>query len=260
MNFLDGNLNVYSEPDTGENVQGASTVEGTTTSAEGYLNTQTSDGSGTESRPATKETTTTGTWRDQLPKDVRDSEGLTGFKSVGDLAKAYLAKGAEGKADSDFLGKASGADEEWDKFTGKMTEEADPSGGISNSIIKVAKEVGIKPSQAKAIMEELSGYENEIRQQSGASCEKAMRRIWGDSYDVNKVDALSGYEKIIGSDGAFAGAVKSSGLVNNPIVVEMCRRIGGLLKEPQSGFIGASPETRQSTEEDLYGTNLFKRK
>lgn len=258
MNFLNGNLTVYSEPDTGENVQGASAVDSTTTSTEGYLNTQTVEGSNAVSEPEAKETTT-GTWRDQLPKDMRDSEGLIGFKTIGELAKAYLAKGKDEEATTDFLDKTVDS-AEWDKFTDRMTEEADPSGGISNSIIKVAKEVGIKPAQAKAIMEGLSGYENEMRQQSSASCENAMRQIWGNSYDVNKADALSGYDKIIAGDEAFAGAVKSSGLVNSPIVVEMCRRIGSLLKEPQTGFIGTSAEPKQSEAEDLYGTNLFKRK
>lgn len=189
-----------------------------------------------------------GEWRAQLPKDLRDNENLKSFKTIGELANAYLGKNTEdkkGETSNSFI-QFEEQSKEWEDFKDKLA--VDPTGIVSAELVEVAKKNGVSASQLKEVMKGLNEANeksiDKLRSQASAMCENTLKQVWGDKYDGNVEDMKRGFKKIVGEDKEFFMSLSNAGLNNSPIVCELLRRVGTFFNapKPQTGRVEHTAE------------------
>ncbi len=185
---------------------GAATAAGTQAPPAG----QTSGG-------AQQATTTTGTWRDSLPEEMRANATLSKYSDVTNLAKAYLSA-------QEMIGKKgiikpadNATPEEWQAFYESMgvpkadQYKLDPTKfqGVSfpQESIEWAQQAGakhgIRPDQMSALMQEFGQFEiardnasaEEISKLTSEQIE-SLKTEWGEGYDSNLKKSLVAFNHI----------------------------------------------------------------
>jgi hypothetical protein len=193
-------------------------------------------------------------WLAQLPADLKDNETFTGYKTIGDLAKAHLdtsakVKDLEGiKSKFDSLPKAPADPKEY---------QFDKVEGVDESILEGARpeflKAGLTNDQAKAMValesalmakrvEAFAAQSENDRQ----AAETALKAEWGAKYP-ERVENISRFMKAIGKDIKVDGKpvdvdayLVTKGLGNDPFFIRMVDAIAQKLPEDTSPS-GRSP-------------------
>jgi hypothetical protein len=223
---------------------GEGTGEGTGTGA------GTGAGTGQGNEPAA--------WLAQLPADLKANEAFTGFKTLGDLAKAHLdLKGKAAEADGKLKGaifkpgeKATPEEKAaYAKAMGipdKPTEYDFPKGeGVEHDpkMIEwagtVFHQAGLSKEQGALISKAWDGFIQGIAQgqQQAAEAAKtqateALKKEWGADFDKNIEFTKRGWKKF--SDADFDKFAEETGIGNHPALIKFIFKIGQAMGEDWS--------------------------
>lgn len=187
-------------------------------------------------------------WRAGLPKDLQGNEKFSGFKTVGDFAKAFLereeeigkrvlipgdgASEEEKRAYKTALGIPASADGY--KFEGVLPEAMKPQ-EFDAWLRNLAYENDMTPAEAQVIRDVLANqYRERVKQEADArkeqerKSEETLREEYGQDYDKNvrlahRVAALGGED--------FMTHLDETGLGNDPRLVRAFVKFGNLVAE-----------------------------
>lgn len=216
------------------------TVEATTTTPAdtGIL-------SGGEPAPAAAPaaTSTTPSWREALPEDLRANPSLAQFNDMADLAKSYIHTKSQVGKKGTVLPNEKDTPEVWDNFyktlgrpdLDKYEIQAKKEAGIAEDDVKAFKEAahkaGLLPKQAQMILDwntELSVQKNQLvqaatkqRQEQGVV---ELKKEWGAGWDKNVSAARMAVREIGGE--SFQKFLTETGLANDPTMIKAMANFG----------------------------------
>lgn len=206
----------------------------------------------TESAPTApttgNSTSTTPSWIDSLPEDIKGHASLKNFSDVGSLAKSYVhAQQLMGKKGV-IVPTEKSSDEEWQSFykelgvpeVDKYSLEAPKDKAVNEELLNKFKaeaaKNGLLPKQAQKMFDFLIGTEEEQMKSASESkaqfAEKsigALKQEWGEAFD-KKVDYARRAVNEFGGD-ELKQALKNAGLDNHPALVKAFAKAGAFIKE-----------------------------
>jgi hypothetical protein len=199
-------------------------------------------------------------WLAQLPADLKDNEAFTGFKTIGDLAKAHLdntgkVKEFDGlKTKFDSLPKPPAKPEEY---------QFDKIEGIDEGMLNGARpefhKAGLTNDQAKAMValegqlwkQRVDAYAAQSEKDRLAA-ETALKAEWGSKYP-ERVESMSRFMAAVGKDIKVEGKsvdvnafLLQKGLGNDPFFIRFIDAISQKLPEDTSPS-GRSADTGGKT-------------
>jgi len=206
------------------------------------------DGTGNDSG---NQSTTGGEWRAQLPADLKDNEAFTGFKTVGDFAKAHLEtsgkiKTLEGSIKDNYVPKLKdGASKEemeayhkaigrpdkpedyaFDKIDYPEGVQTDPQ--LEGLFRKWAHEAGLNKTQAAFFHKTYANAYISAAQAAEVKRQQAMQdglaglqREWGGKFAENSEMVKREVERIDKIIPGFKKSADETGLGNHPFLVKM---------------------------------------
>lgn len=221
-----------------------STNEGGTT---GNTGTTTASTSGSTTS-GTSTGTTSASWRDTLPEEMRNDPSLQSFSDVTNLAKSYLHTKQQVGKKGIIAPTDKSTDEEWnafykaigqpdfDKYEVKVPEGFKANEEFMGAFKKAAHESGILPKQAQKLFD----WYNTIQAESAKAGAKAkevetkeklegLKKEWGHAYDQELGKAKAGLKHL--NDPELQSWLDESGLGNEPKMIKLFNKIGGLFSE-----------------------------
>jgi len=209
----------------------------------------------------------------QLPDDYKQHEGLSKFKTIGELAAAYLEKGEQPpRAGPEEPGEESIPDsfEDYELQVPEMPEELAGEAydkyrkdlgtylkSSTGEIKAIAHELGLTNAKAQRIASYFAEKQYQVTQaaidqEAGqrSDAEQLLKREWKSKYDVNceisrrAIVAFGGQELI--------DEVEALGLGNHPLLIKAFFRVGNEISE---GFAvpGSTAPSEPTKQEDKIG-------
>lgn len=219
----------------------------------------------TEQGQAITEEQPTAKWMSQLPKELREDATLKGFNTIGDLAKAYLKEKAtpiEEKTEEGGTLDGILEDNGWDEFKKEFIKEGEVPNPKLDEFVEFAKQSTLTPKQAKALLETTQKYTEaqqqvvqKQREEAPKKCREFLQKQWGEDYEKGMQDVKKGATKIL-TDDEFSQNFKKA-YQNDPFAIELLRRVGAMLTEPQRAFTSTSEHTEKPNAWGI-SPNLFK--
>lgn len=209
---------------TGE--QGQSTAGGTSTAADSLA----AEMAGTEGESGQTSTDSPPAWTAQLPKDMlsnaEEFKKISGFKTIGELAKAYISGGGEADySDVKKVLERLGAPKDGEKYEWEDNLKDDMKG-----FAETARKAKLTKEQAKAVME---GYVllDETRVQANvAKVKAAVPKIADDLVKEFGEDALEWHRKAV-KDSGLNRELARNGLSANPVIARALVLLGREMTE-----------------------------
>ena len=193
-------------------------------------------------------TGTTGTWRDQLPADLRTHEAFAELPGLGDLAKTHLSlreqvasaipKPKENATDAEMAAyyKAVGRPDTMEGYEIAIPENLPGAKEMADWFKEAAYKRGLPK---KAVEEMAKEYLDNYGKQTTAihqtieaaktEAETKLKGEWGDKYQEN-VDLAKKTAQKIGGDEVI-GWLEATGIGNEPIVIKFMQKLGTLISE-----------------------------
>lgn len=144
-------------------------------------------------------------------------------------------------------------DLDYSKFDLNLNPQFDPSNLSSKAFADKAKELGISVDKAKDLF---GVFDSSIKQSkedfdktANERCKTALKERWKDNYETRNKAVTRGFLKLTEGDESLNKELNDTGLMNNPLFVEIVSRVGGFFKEEVQGG-GGSPAFDES---DPYG-------
>lgn len=177
----------------------------------------------------------TNSWRDALPKEIRDHEAIRDMSKPGELANAYIQKLEQSENSVSIPGEEA-TDEDWNAFYGKLGKPDSIDGytiELSEDIEDVAKlyfdkefiatykeaalGAGLNQGQAEKVFGKIAKTFNDkaagIKDQLRTATEKQLKDEWKGNYKENLKKSQLALKKLFGED--VAGYLEQSGLGND---------------------------------------------
>ena len=198
-------------------------------------------------------------WHGQLPDDLKGNEGLTGFKTIGDLAGNHLEmngkvselegrlgnailKPGEDASDEDkaaynkAINEAQGVPESIDGYKFERHEWPEEMGeypeAVENGFKELCLENNIPPDKAQALY---GWYFNNVAEAGNAmqtfskeaqeKSAEALKEHWGDAFEANCEIAKRGFLQCVDSKEDIE-YLEASGLGDNTVLLRMFHNAG----------------------------------
>lgn len=162
-------------------------------------------GAGATGTNSTTQGNTPPDWRSTLPKELQENASLKRYKSVNDLAGAYINAEKLISGDKMAVPNKNWTDADWKNFYAKagvpekvedykveFKEGVTIDEDFAKSFRENAHKLGVHPKQAQALADWFSelntGAETKIAQQQKAEFDKqvsALKQEWGNAFDLN---------------------------------------------------------------------------
>lgn len=188
-------------------------------------------------------------WKLALPKELQEDTSLSIINDIPALAKSYINAQKLVGADKIVLPSKHATPEEWRAIYHKLglpakKEEYKVEGPKDSTVAQEfmgkftekAYELGIMPNQAKALAEFFDS-ENRIAVQTFEKSQKdgveaGLRKLkeeWGAAFETNVNVARQALSHF--ADKETIAHIEKSGLTNDPHLVKLLAKVGGVLKE-----------------------------
>lgn len=228
--------------------------------------TGTGTGTGTVEKPA---------WVAQLPADLKDNEAFTGFKTIGDLAKAHLETSGKVKEFDGMKAKLDNSipklnpdakPEEREAFYAALGRPAKPEeykfdgDNLDDKTVKWAQatffQAGLTADQAKQVSGSWNGFIKQIVETAKTQAveeerlaTEALKKDLGDQFEATKTLASRLWKKHFGDDAeinAFLTTPTREGMLlgNNPFLIRLFAKLAKLTGEDTSP--AGSPDAGKS--------------
>lgn len=195
-------------------------------------------------------------WLEVFPEEAQKDPALTKYKTPDEFFKGYqnLQKmvGAKGlivpkddapQAEKDAFLNAIGRPEKPEGYKFEELKDLDKSltwdKTADQGLANLFHQRGIPQSAANALRNDFVGMlnnmvkqENERQTLAIQNAETALRKEWGDKFDVNKT-AVAKLVLSVGGQEALDAMGGEKGLGNNPVVLKMFSKIANSLSEDQ---------------------------
>jgi hypothetical protein len=177
------------------------------------------------------------TFRDSLPEDLRENEGLSGFEDSGALARAHLETTTKF---SELQASLPAAVESVDDYQFDIPAGIEPDQPRIDAFKQFAFERKIPLDVAKDLVSLQLQYEKEARERATEEFNnqvkkteketlETLKKDWGDKYQSNLDLATRVTTRF--ADDAIKTFLDNSGFGNNPEVIKLMANIGNALSE-----------------------------
>lgn len=192
-------------------------------------------------------------WTAQLPDDLKGNETFTGYKTIGDMARAYLD--TSGKV-AELEGKAAATQrpekpEDYIFPAAQLPEGVKPNGEMEAWYRSTAHELGLSQEQAEGLFKkfndmQISAVTMDVQNREKARVEAvdALKKEWGQAYDEN-IEVMKRAVTQFGGDD-FKAFMDESGLGNNPVIIKTFVAIGKAMGEDK-WLQGSAPADPKAT-------------
>ena len=231
--------------------------------------------------------TSSNTWREALPEEIREAGALKDIPDVNTLAKSYVdaqsfvgrsiripGEDASDEVKSEFNTKLTevpgvgriptteSSAEDWQEFYGKMgrpeapdgykiertSESGDPE--MEASFLSKMHEIGLNQAQASEMVNWMNSGSSNITQEMEAQQEKALGELkteWGQAYDKKIGDARNALQ--VYGDDALVEMLNTTGLGDSPSMIKAFAKIGeGLTEDAALNLGGVQSATNTPAE------------
>lgn len=204
--------------------------------------------------PVSSGNTTNGTapapsWRDSIAEDLRSDPALLKFSNLDDLAKSYKHLEKSIGANKISIPTDLATDDDWKQVFQKLglpekAEEykvsAPKDAGLDEKFLKSftenAHKAGVLPKQAEKLLgwygDMVKGIQEEQKTNQALEAEQttnSLKREWGAAFNEKIIRAQSAVREFGGEE--LMGFLNETGLGNNPVMIKLFDKLGGLVKE-----------------------------
>lgn len=186
-------------------------------------------------------------WRTSLPEELRGEKSLEKYKSVPEVAKAYV-EASKLMGNAVHMPKPDAPQEEFDKFYARLgrPESPDkyelkrpenPAGGqwdegLEKEFRTAAHQSGLQPRQAQGLLDWFNKTQTERLTAYTKGMEEGVGKLkteWGAKFD-EKVGMAARAVKELGGD-ELKTMLEDTGLGNHPVLVKLFAKIGESMME-----------------------------
>ncbi len=213
-------------------------------------------------------------WKASLPQDLRDNPVFHAIKDVDTLAKSYVHAQSMVGRDKIPVPGPNATPEEWaminerlgvpkelDKY--ELTSPDNTSPEVFNDFKKMAHGLGIRPSQAKAMIDwnvktgqAIQEQQTQAAAQAKTKNEESLKAKWGEGYEKELQRSVMAMEEWGGPD--LKKVLEESGVGNNPVMIEMFNKLGKAMGEDkirgkENVSFGVTPDEAKSQVNSIMG-------
>jgi hypothetical protein len=216
-------------------------------------------GAGGESNPEPSADTPAG-WISGLPNELKEHEGVKGFKTVGEFAQdavqvkadhADLKTKMEGaifkpgedatEEDKTAFRTALGVPETAEGYKFSAGEGVEHSKDMTTWFAQEALKAGLTAEQADSVVQSWDGLakaqnEANVKAVEAAKSEATdtLKKEWGADYDKNVEFTRRGFDHFLGVDEETKGFLDKGGKGNHPLLIKLFHKVGVAMGEDWS--------------------------
>ena len=196
-----------------------------------------------------------GSWRSQLPSDLREDDCFKKFDSQKDLYRAYyeLVHGQQGQNQKNEPAKKA-TEENYQPFYDSIKDCDEPVKKQAEALLDLYRKADLSPDEVKEFNAKIQEYDKQLSSLTSEKAKKTLKsdleKLWGDKSEENTGYVDLAKEKLLSKE--MIENLEKSGAMDNAYVVNLVAMYGQTVRETSPAAGREEKKTPKTAEEILF--------